>query len=452
MNRRPASRSAPDPRARPERPPTGRRTLAIILVVGAALRLAAVLWLADTVPYTDYAYYDMAGAQIASDWGFFFDRSQVEYYGKFGWWPPLYPFFVGGLYSLFGANHRLVVFTQVFLGVLVCWLVFRLGRRLGGQTTGHVAAALVALDPTYIFATNLLASENLFVVWLVLGLLLVTRPALRASTLAGAGALFGLAALTRATGLLLPVVAIPWLRSRVPSRHAWLRASAWLLGVCALTIAPWTLRNALVVGSPALVCFGGGLNFYFGHNAEVIGYRDLSTTPMAALTTQGAIDGEGYRRGLAYIGADPGAFLARSGKKIVALFGVPRYAPHDNTAIMLPDGWRSDPAAAHAAEALRARQRAKNRLLDGLFTWLAMAHTLIILTGGLLAAWHWRHLGAEARLLVYGSLGWIGAHVVFWAQPRFRYPMEIFLILLTAFALTHMRTLRITAAAGRARP
>jgi len=32
----------------------------------------------------------------------------------------------------------------------------------------------VAVDPTYVFATNLLASENLFVLWLVLGLLLVT--------------------------------------------------------------------------------------------------------------------------------------------------------------------------------------------------------------------------------------------------------------------------------------
>jgi len=63
------------------------------------LRLATVLWLSDTVPYSDYAYYDMAGAKIASDWSFFFDASQVEYYGRFGWWPPLYPFFVGGLYS-----------------------------------------------------------------------------------------------------------------------------------------------------------------------------------------------------------------------------------------------------------------------------------------------------------------------------------------------------------------
>ena len=437
---------------RPLAPTATRRwVLAAILGGAAVLRLTTVLWLADTVPYTDYAYYDMAGAKVADDPGFFFDASQVEYYGKFGWWPPLYPFFVGGLYALFGANHRLVVFAQVVLGVLVCWLVFRLGRRLGGESTGLVAAALVAVDPTYVFATNLLASENLFVLWLALGLLLVTRSELNRGTLAGAGVLFGVAALTRATGLVLPAITVPWLRPRLPSRIAWLRASAWLLGACAITIAPWTLRNAIVVGSPALVCFGGGLNFYFGHNDAGIGYRDLSTTPMAELRTQADIDREGYRRGLAHIGADPLGVVIRSGKKVVDLFGVPRYAPHDNTAILLPDGWRSDPAAARAAEALRARQRAKNRLLDGPFTWLAMAHSVVILAGALFAVGRWRRLGSAARLLVYLCLGWIGAHVVFWAQPRFRYPMEIFLILLAALAMTQRRASRPTAAVGRVR-
>jgi hypothetical protein len=37
---------------------------------------------------------------------------------------------------------------------------------------------------------------------------------------------------------------------------------------------------------------------------------------------------------------------------------------------------------------------------------------------------------------VYLSAYWFLSHAVFfWAKPRFRYPMEIFLMLLTAFAI-----------------
>ncbi len=416
------------------------------------LRLGVVLWLGDTVPYSDYLYYHLAGEKIASDWGFLFDSSQVETYGKFGWWPPLYPVFVGALYDLFAVDHRIVVFTQVLLGTLACGLAYRLARRLGGENAGRIAAVLVAVHPTYVFATNLLASENLFVIWLLLGLLWVTRTAPRQRTLAGAGVLFGLAALTRATGLVLPAVAGLWLLARAGWRRPGWIACASLLGACSATIAPWTLRNALVVGSPAIVCYGGGLNFYFGHNAEGIGYRDLSLTPMADLTTQAAIDRTGYRLGLAYIGAEPAGFLTRGARKVVALFGSPRWAPHDNSAILLPEGWNTDPAVASIAEALRAKQRAKNRWLDGFFTWIATALGMLVLGGGIVAAARWRKIGAEAQLLVYISLGWIGAHVLFWAQPRFRYPVEIFLILLTALAMAQYWPERTHSAVGRKRP
>jgi len=402
-----------------------------------ALRLAAVFWLSDTVPYTDYAYYHLAGEKIASNWGFFFDRSQVEYYGKFGWWPPLYPFLIGALYAIFGPNPRVVVFVQVALGTLVCWLVYRLGKRLVGERGGCLAAFLVAIDPTYVFATNLLASENLYVVWLTLGLLLVTRQAQGVRTWAATGAMLAFGALTRATALVVPAVIALWLLLR--KRWTALPRLAWMLGVCVLLIAPWTLRNALVVGSPALVCFGGGLNFYFGHNPQGIGYRDLSQTPMAGLTTQTAIDRKGYELGWDCIERDPMGFFRRIPPKIAALFGTPRYALHDNSAILLPEGWQSDPARAREAEALRARQRQKNALLDGFFTRLAVVHTWVLLLGALAALLRWRRLPTGAHLMAFLSAAWIAAHLLFWAQPRFRYPMDVLLALLAACAFIAWR-------------
>ena len=66
---------------------------------------------------------------MAADWTFPFDRSQVEYFGKLGWWPPLYPAFLSVLYRIFGVHHRVAVFVQAFLGTLVVALVHRIAKR-----------------------------------------------------------------------------------------------------------------------------------------------------------------------------------------------------------------------------------------------------------------------------------------------------------------------------------
>jgi len=413
------------------------RWLVAIVSVAILVRVAVVVWLADTVPFSDGAYYELAARKLLANWHFFFDRPEVEYYGKLGWWPPLYPAFISLVYRIAGANHRVIPWAQVLLGALVCGLVQRIGRRAGGPVAGNVAASLVALDPTYVFATNLFASENLYALWFAAGLWLAGKPWLRCRVPVAAGIAFGLGALTRAIGLGVPfVVALARWRA-FPSRRAWVRATAWMVVTSLLTIAPWTLRNMVVAGSPALVCFGGGLNFYFGNNDVQLGYRDLASTPMSHLATQAAIDREGYRLGLQCLAGNPLGFVTRGVLKIGALFGPPGYAPHDNSAILLPEGWENDPEKGRIATELRARQRAKNRWLDGFFTQLAAVHSYLLLLGAIVAvARGWRRLPAELRACVWLVLYWISAHVVFWAQPRFRYPAEIPLALLAAFAVT----------------
>jgi len=419
--------------------------LGIVLGLAFALRLAVVVWLSDTVPHSDAGYYALAARRIAADWGFLFDRAQVEAHGKLGWWPPLYPFFLASLYDVIAPSHRVAVFAQVGLGVLVCWLAFALGRRTGGERVGLVTALLIAVDPTYVFLTNILASENLYAVWLVLALWLYERAAAKSGTSwrwVTAGVAFGLGALTRAIGLLCVAVAALAVRRRVRTRRAWITQAVYLLAGAALVIAPWTVRNAAVVGSPAIVCFGGGLNFYYGHNPEGIGFRDLSTTPMAGLGTQAEVDRVGYRLGLAHLAREPLGFVTRGARKVGALFGSAAYAPHGNSAIALPADWQTDPQQRRIAEALRARQRAKNRWLDGIFTLLANLHFALLAIGGALACLRWNRMPEPLRFAAWIALAWIAAHIVFWAQPRFRYPMDVPLALLAAWSLTNWKAVR----------
>jgi len=47
----------------------------VLVVVALAARLTVVLWLSDTVPYSDFVLYHAAGVEIAQDPGFLFDRA-----------------------------------------------------------------------------------------------------------------------------------------------------------------------------------------------------------------------------------------------------------------------------------------------------------------------------------------------------------------------------------------
>jgi 4-amino-4-deoxy-L-arabinose transferase-like glycosyltransferase len=424
--------------------------LIAVLGVAFALRLAAVLWLSDTIPYSDYFYYHEAGRLAAHDPGFFFRHDTIERYGKLNWWPPGYPMFLAGLYALVGPQFRTAVALQVLLGCAVVALVFAIGQRAAGRHVGLVAALLVAMNPTYIFTTNLVASENLFAPLMALGMWLAGRvgalsaPSPRVTARGPAavapfamrwpavhcGAVLALATLVRAVGLVLPVVVALWLRPR-----AGRAAAAWVLAGFALVLAPWTLRNAVVAGSPALVCYGGGLNFYFGHNDGPLGYREIRDTPLTGLGSAAAIDREGWKLGWRTIAAHPLGFFTRAGRKIVALFSPPTVMLHANSAILLPDA-TADPSLAPLAAAKRARQAVKDRWLHGPLAFLAALHAYMLLAGGIAAlVFGWRRLPRELQLSGWMLGAFLLSHILFWAQPRFRYPMEIPLALLAGWAM-----------------
>ena len=66
--------------------------------------------------------------------------------------------------SLFGT----AVVANVLLSILLIWLVFLLGRRLGGRQVGLAAAVATALWPNLIFYSGVVLTETLFLVVLAL--------------------------------------------------------------------------------------------------------------------------------------------------------------------------------------------------------------------------------------------------------------------------------------------
>jgi 4-amino-4-deoxy-L-arabinose transferase-like glycosyltransferase len=112
-----------------------------------------------------------------------------------------------------------------------------LGRRVGGEKLGLVAAGVCAVYPLMVIVDGALMSETAYTPLVILVLLAAFA---RRSFLLGAA--IGLAALCRSEALLLlPVLAWPLLWPSGLSRVA-----LATLG-CVLVIAPWTIRNAIAL-------------------------------------------------------------------------------------------------------------------------------------------------------------------------------------------------------------
>lgn len=145
-------------------------------------------------------------------------------------WGPGYPIFLSCVFRVFGDAPWAVRHLQAILGGLTCLFVYALGERLGGRRAGAVAGLLAACYPTSILFTGRIATETLAALLLWSALYLLTRSA-RVSCHGLAGALLGLACLTRPT--LLATLAFLPVATLVSARGAAVRR---VLQALALTL------------------------------------------------------------------------------------------------------------------------------------------------------------------------------------------------------------------------
>lgn len=225
---------------------------AAIVVVALAVRLVVVAADSGYRPANDAFEYDYLARSIADGGGY--PRSgYLLQGGPTAIRGPGYPYFLGAVYALSGGNSRTAGrLAGVALGALSVLLLYLIAKRIWGRRVGLVAAAMAAIFPPLVLLSRDLLSESLFIP-LELGALLFvlnfrrSGGALRWAV--AAGALCGLAALTRNTAFAL-LVCIPlgvWtVRPRLSAKS--LLAPILVLACAALVIAPWAVRNAIQFG------------------------------------------------------------------------------------------------------------------------------------------------------------------------------------------------------------
>jgi hypothetical protein len=169
---------------------------------------------------------------------------------------PLYGFFLIPLYWIAERHWLVVGLAHVVVAVATAWLVYELGRRVADARAGTVAALLTTLHPYVVWhdvhMNREILDQFLAVAAVLLTLVVVGGRNLASNKLllaAGAlGATLGLMVLGNVRTLLIPLV----LAAYVVWRRGWTWTPAVALGVAAVVVAPWVVRNEISVGCAAI--------------------------------------------------------------------------------------------------------------------------------------------------------------------------------------------------------
>ena len=213
-------------------------------------------------PANDALEYDYIARSIAAGDGYP-PSGYLLQGGPTGVRGPAYPFLLGGVYAVTADSTLAGRILNATLGGAVVLLLFFVTRRVWGFRTALAAAGLAAVFPPLVLLSRDLVSESLFIALELAAILCVLEMRRSGGMLrwsAGAGAVCGLAVLTRPTGfaVLVPILVGLWFqRPRMSPRSF---AAPALCLVCAVAMtAPWLLRDAAEFGRFVPVTTSAGI-------------------------------------------------------------------------------------------------------------------------------------------------------------------------------------------------
>jgi 4-amino-4-deoxy-L-arabinose transferase-like glycosyltransferase len=259
---------------------------------------------------------------------------------------PMYPIFLAAVYFLGGLSHRffLARLAQAALAALLSPMAYVLGRRLDPEheRTAAAAAWITALYPMLVLYPLALATENLFFVLALGGVLLILRGA-QGNFAAGekapadgkewdrpgvrwfilAGAVVGMGILTRSVLTLFVPFAMYWIWRNAGS----LRGAVLFACAAGAVVFPWALRNSIMAGRPAFVEVSLGYNLYMGYHPKSLGtFQYGISTDLISIFNDMDRDTIGIQKALGFIRADPGRVPELIARKAGFFFGLERRA------------------------------------------------------------------------------------------------------------------------------
>jgi 4-amino-4-deoxy-L-arabinose transferase-like glycosyltransferase len=296
-----------------------------------------------SILYIDPLMYDewgmrIAGGQLLSERPFFLD--------------PLYAYFLGAIFAVFGHEYGAVAAVQSLLGATIPPLAYLSARRWFGGTPAAWAGGMATVYLPSIFFGGLLMKPalSMFLVtvalWLLSGAL--DGAGGRASWPA-AGAVLGLACLARGNIIIMLPVLVAWILLRgdpaerpfsaLRGPERWIETGTFAMAI-ALVLALPLAHNYAVGGEWILSTANAGANFYIGNNPDNRSgeYQQLPFIRANPKFEQGDFETEAERRAgrelsdreisrfwfaesWSWIRSDPGAWAGLMWRKLRSFWG-----------------------------------------------------------------------------------------------------------------------------------
>ena len=286
-----------------------------LFAVSFALR-AVVVRAFGVEPTWDGAFYHRGAVSIAQGHGYSDGAWTGGEPGRLPWshYPVGYSALIGAAYKLFGRSVGIAPLVNAGVGALTAVLGFLFGLDLLGRTRARVAGGLLALHPGLVLYCTLVMTEPLAGFLVLLTGYLAWKLGPQRWAALPCGVALALSAFVRPQALLTaPLLLLLF-------RGSWLRRCAQTLAAAAVSlclIAPWSIRNCLVLDGCALISTNGGWNLAIGALSETGRFRPL-TPDDGCRGVDGPVaqDRCWAQVGLAAIRRDPWTWLSRIPSKL----------------------------------------------------------------------------------------------------------------------------------------
>ena len=207
--------------------------------------------------------------------------------------PPGYPLMIGVVLAV-SNDIELWRIVQLALNSLAPVLLFLIAAALIDKKIGFIAGVLAAISPQFAYHSGLLLPDELSVVPMLAAVYFFLT-AMREPRLANAalcGLFLGLSCWLRSNAMLLPIFCAV-AASLVIIQGMRLRFAVVMLVLFVVTIAPITIRNAIVFGSFIPLSLGGGTTLVEGLGDIDDGSRGLPRTDEDVMRLDATLDGSG---------------------------------------------------------------------------------------------------------------------------------------------------------------
>jgi tetratricopeptide (TPR) repeat protein len=384
----------------------------------------------DTPQIDALWHYDWAKEIAAGDWM----GREVFFRG------PLYPYFLGVWYALFGESFYLPRLIQIIIGSLSCVLIFLLAKKLFNKPVGLIASLIACFYAPFIYfdAELLIPVLLIFLDLTMILLLLSAEVRLKKRWWFVAGIVLGLSAIARPNILIFVPFVLLWICIRFWEKNKNTIIPSTLLFLLGgiLIISPVTIRNWVVGKDLVLISSQGGINFFIGNNYEsdgktataapgslpYDGYKDniwitsvkLAERSVGRKLKPSEISDFWFKQGFDFIRTHPLKYLGLLGKKLYYFWN--SYEIESNKNIYFFSRWSS---------LLRLL------LWDHLLRFPFGIICPLAILGLILNAKYWK----KYFLLYAFVFSYMLSVILFFVTSRFRLPVVPFLIIFASYSI-----------------